>query len=482
MKHAEKRQGVPLILIRIISACVASVLVFSGLVMAGSRYRQQGSETMTYRLSIRTAKAAATLAPNFIQDGSGVSAGMAAAIKQQFDAFTQSADIGTTYSAVFLDINGNRIAEHDAETAREPASTTKTLTAFAATRQLDLYQTLDTQVLVDGDVTDGKATIVLKGNGDLLLGRGENDPNHVNGRAGIATLVKETASALEDQGVSQVTLEYDDTLFGDKRLPDGIDSNNQDYIFEMPMASMAIDMDRQWGTYVPENLDVQDSAYPPKTATAALNVAKEFASQLSGVGVTVSNADNPESVTTPDDATQIASVSSAPLYEVMRVMLKNSWNTLAEEFGRLIALKMGYENSPAGAAQAVTDTVKAAGIFSDGLSLKDCSGLTQGTRIAALTLAQVERDLVLDEDSDASPMMNAMLVPGIDKPRAGFEAPTFGLERLKTGTLENARALTGTIMLSDGSVVFFATVCQDPAVAWAVSSDEFALANAVGKL
>ena len=442
--------------VRIIASAVATALVF-GCFTAIHRYARTGGDERA-DVTVRVARQNVQLLAPDLDTSTSIDA---AAVQPLLDAYAQSAGVGTTYSIAVMDAQGNVIAGHEPDTAREPASTTKTLTAFAAASALDLYSTLDTQVYVTGAAdAKGAATIVLKGNGDVLLGTGANDASHINGRAGIATLVQRTVTALAAQGITSVTLEYDDSLFGSKRLPDGIEQTDDDYIYEMPASSMAIDVDRQWGGVTNPNPD-HIMNYPTKTDTPALNVATEFASQLAAAGVTVSNADAPASVQTPSDATMIASVQSAPLWEVMRFMLKNSSNTLAEDFGRLVAIKTGAENSPEGAVKAVTQIVQDAGIKTDGLSFRDCSGLTLGTRISATTLADVQRHLVLLQQEDSAPVMEGELLAGVDRPHAPYDHSIYGSMMTKTGTQDNVRSLCGTIVTKDGGVVFFAIVCVD---------------------
>ena len=271
--------------VRIIASAVATALVF-GCFTAIHRYARTGGDERA-DVTVRVARQNVQLLAPDLDTSTSIDA---AAVQPLLDAYAQSAGVGTTYSIAVMDAQGNVIAGHEPDTAREPASTTKTLTAFAAASALDLYSTLDTQVYVTGAAdAKGAATIVLKGNGDVLLGTGANDASHINGRAGIATLVQRTVTALAAQGITSVTLEYDDSLFGSKRLPDGIEQTDDDYIYEMPASSMAIDMDRQWGGVTNPNPD-HIMNYPTKTDTPALNVATEFALQLAAAGVTVSNA------------------------------------------------------------------------------------------------------------------------------------------------------------------------------------------------
>ena len=157
--------------------------------------------------------------------------------------------VGNDTSVIIEAAQGTVAAEHESNTPREPASTLKTLTALAASSTLNMASTLDTQVfLTQSD--DGTNTLTLKGNGDMLLSAGDSDANHTNGRAGLNTLAKATVAALAQRGITSVNLEYDDTLFGDSRIPAGLSEGGavlSDYtVYFTPVSSMAIDGGRQY--------------------------------------------------------------------------------------------------------------------------------------------------------------------------------------------------------------------------------------------
>ena len=83
-----------------------------------------------------------------------------AAARALTDAFRASA-------AGFGGASGNVAAENNIDVPRTPASTMKTLTAYAAAIELDMGKTLDTQTYLEQS-QDGTARLVLKGNGDML--------------------------------------------------------------------------------------------------------------------------------------------------------------------------------------------------------------------------------------------------------------------------------------------------------------------------
>ena len=71
----------------------------------------------------------------------------------------------------------------------------------------------------------------------------------------------------------------------------------------------------------------------------------------------------------------------------MAFMLRHSDNTLAEEFGRLLATTTEKRtNSPAGATRAVKSVLEQAGISTNGLRMMNCSGLAEESEVTVRTL------------------------------------------------------------------------------------------------
>ena len=146
-----------------------------------------------------------------------------------------------------------------------------------------MASTLDTQVfLTQSD--DGTNTLTLKGNGDMLLSAGDSDANHTNGRAGLNTLAKATVAALAQRGITSVNLEYDDTLFGDSRIPAGLSEGGavlSDYtVYFTPVSSMAIDGGRQYTADTPAPADPDDSAGYPELSQHCLLYTSDAADDL----------------------------------------------------------------------------------------------------------------------------------------------------------------------------------------------------------
>lgn len=380
------------------------------------------------------------------------------------DALAAADGVGEGLSVIIADASGHAVAERNPTTPREPASTTKLLTAYAAATTLDMGASLDTQVYAS-DIADGTVTLTLKGNGDMLLGEGENDPDHINGRAGLGTLAARVADALKGQGVTRVRLRYDDTLFGSDRTPANIVENNGENRYYTPIATMAVDGGRQWNGELERPADPDDSSqYPVLSLTPAADAAQMFATRLAEHGLTV---EGEVKAGAAPEGKPLASVSSAPLHEMMAFMLRFSDNTLAELFGRLTALTLGMENTTKGDIEAVTTVVRKAGIDTEGMTLTSCSGLAPGTRLSTRTLIDVQRRLV-DPEGGAAAVAEGLSVPGLvgTAHNRVAEDGEAGLVRAKTGSLDAVRSFSGNVSRANGGVLLFAVIINDPSNGW----------------
>ncbi|RBP97381.1 D-alanyl-D-alanine carboxypeptidase/D-alanyl-D-alanine-endopeptidase [Bifidobacterium aemilianum] len=378
--------------------------------------------------------------------------------QQLVDQFAATDGLGEDWSLAIGDAQGHLLVEHEAQQLRQPASTMKTLTALAAASGLDMGSTLDTQTYLV-QAPEGDPQLTLTGHGDMLLGRGDNDPKHVNGRAGLRSLAFDTAQALGRRGISQVRLAYDDSLFADQRSPAGIDQNDPDHMFFTPPSSMAVDGGRLWPEGGPDDPDGLNG-YPPLSTHTASDAAQTFADLLAQEGISVLGA--VEQGTTPAASSPLASVSSAPLSQVMAFMLRHSDNTLAEEFGRLLALAVRGENTPAGAVAAVKAKLADLRIDSQGLSMADCSGLAPQSLVSAKTLVEVQVQNLRPGAGVAA--AEGLSVPGLVGTAVGRldDGQLSGQLRVKTGTLDDVTSMSGNISRSKGGLLAFAVIVNKP--------------------
>ncbi|TCD54057.1 D-alanyl-D-alanine carboxypeptidase/D-alanyl-D-alanine-endopeptidase [Alloscardovia theropitheci] len=382
---------------------------------------------------------------------------------------------GNNAGIIIAQANGDIIASHDEKQAFEPASTLKTLTALAASVTFDSQETLDTTVKLEAT----SRTLTLVGGGDILLGRGNSDAHHVNGRAGLSTLADQTAQALKKRNISEVNFQYDNSLFNNDTLPRQLDASsdvNENYTNEIETTSMAIDEARAWGSDDGHDPDGEGQWSPQRSARPAHDVAQTFVSLLEERGITVENSTIAQSAASADSF-EIATVKSAPMWQIVQIMLTNSDNSLAQLLGRLLAIRTGQDNSLNGSTQAVIDIVKRQGIDTQGLVMSDTSGLAPGSAVTARTLIHVQSAYLNTRDSNNSTWAAATGMPisqlsGTLRAR-DFGAQARGLVRAKTGTLGNVTSLAGNVSRTNGGTLIFAIVVNGDDMATGKSAIDY---------
>ena len=272
-------------------------------------------------------------------------------------------------------------------------------------------------------------------------------------------------AALAQRGITSVNLEYDDTLFGDSRIPSGLSEGGavlSDYtVYFTPVSSMAIDGGRQYTADTPAPADPDDSAgYPELSQHTASDVAAKFAELLQSNGMAVTG--DVTANTAPSGETPLASVSSATLSEIMAYTLRHSDNTLAEEFGRLTALAKSATNSPEGGTEAVKSTLNDLGLDTSGLTMADCSGLSPGSRLTVRTLAAVQqRNLTTESGAAGAEGLSIAGLVGTAQDRYTDDAVA-GLLRVKTGSLGTVTSMAGNVSRTNGGALSFAVVVNNP--------------------
>lgn len=372
------------------------------------------------------------------------------------DDFVHASGVDDNHFSIGIaDGEGHIVASRQADLALEPASTMKTLTALAASSALDMGSTFTTATYLEssGERQRNSPILTIKGDGDMLLGPGVNDPDHINGRAGLASLADQTARALLSRGVNRVRLCYDDSLFGDERYPANISDNNPNHAQYTAVSSMAIDGGRQWGDLASHDPDTY-TAYPELSPTPASDAANLFGELLAARGVTVESG--PDQRSLPAGASPVSQVRSATLSEVLAFALRHSDNTLAELFGRLTALKSGTANSPEGAMKAVRSKLAHLGVDLSNTQMADCSGLSPGSRLTTNTLLDVQAHNVKAGQGVAA--AEGLSVPGLVGTAMGFldDPDVAGLLRVKTGSLEGVSTLAGNVSRKGSGVLTFA--------------------------
>ncbi|WP_159624985.1 D-alanyl-D-alanine carboxypeptidase/D-alanyl-D-alanine endopeptidase [Actinomyces sp. zg296] len=351
---------------------------------------------------------------------------------------------GASTAVSVVDVTtGRQIAGVSSGTPLTPASTNKLLTAWAALRTLGADHTLSTRTVLS-EAPGGTPTVTIIGSGDVLMAEDKGDPNAVIGRAGLGDLARSTAERLKAQGITSVAVALDDTLFPeDQKWSSDWEDGNQSFV--APIQPIMI------------NVRAHESArsYPADPANDAVQA---FSKHLQAAGITVSGVSRGRAA---DGATDLASVSSAPLVDVLGVSLKASDNTMTEVEGRLVAAAAGKPTTFAGATEAVAAQLTADGISMEGVTLKDCSGLAKGNKIPARLLTDI---LLRAAGPDGGTAGRALIA---DLPVAALDGTLndrlvsqagAGTVRAKTGSLDQTASLAGTVVTANGRLLVFSVI------------------------
>ncbi len=169
--------------------------------------------------------------------------------------------------------------------------------------------------------------------------------------------------------------------------------------------------------------------------------------------------------TVPTDARLLYSFESLTLAEIIRLVNKHSSNVMARTLLLTIAAeKSGRPATTSGGQAAVLDWLATKGISIPGLVLENGSGLSRTERITAVGLADV---LLAAHQSQYMPEFAASLplsaTDGTLKRR--FRSPQLqGRLRMKTGNLDDVSALAGYVHAASGRTYVAVIMLNHPGV------------------
>jgi serine-type D-Ala-D-Ala carboxypeptidase/endopeptidase (penicillin-binding protein 4) len=223
-----------------------------------------------------------------------------------------------------------------------------------------------------------------------------------------------------------------------------------------------MDQGRLPGPDVPKDADDPQNGRA-RTFTPAREAAQAFAGFLRADGIGVRDA--PAAATAPKTAAALASVSSPPLAQVVRQMLLESNNVIAENLARQVAVATGRPASFSGGAAAEAAVLSRLGV--SGVSLVDGSGLSPRDRITPAALVR----LITVASSPAQGRLRAAItglpVTGFSGTLAAggsvFADPgpaALGVVRAKTGNLATVATLAGIVYAADGQLLSFAVMAD----------------------
>lgn len=363
----------------------------------------------------------------------------AAAVAALAQALADDELVGEAATAVsVIDVaTGTELVDHAAGTPLTPASSNKVPVAWAALSALGADHRMTTAAVLSG------STLTLVGGGDVLLAADAGDPDAVVGHAGLGDLARSAAEQLAARGTTSVRLTLDDTMFTGPAFHDTWDPLYASWV--APVQPIMIEVAGREGR-----------GYP---ADPAMEAAGAFRSALEAAGISVQGDTTRQAA--PEGAERVASVTSAPLADVLAVSLKASDNTMTEVEGRVLAAETGYEASFAGATQAVIDQLRKDGFDVTGLTMRDCSGLSTQNKVPARLLAQImARAAGPDGGAAGRTLVEDLPVAALDGTLRTRLVGTSGAGtvRAKTGSLDQTASLTGVVVTREGRLLAFSAL------------------------
>lgn len=328
-----------------------------------------------------------------------------------------------------------------------PASTTKLLTSTAALESLGPMTRFRTSVRW----VPSTRRLVLVGGGDpFLASTAKLGSSSYPDRADVQTLARATVRKLRALKVSRVRLAFDDSAFSGPAVNPAWPDTYIDEDVVPPISALWVD----------EGRDPDGSGFLTAPAEGA---AEAFRSALRsnglGVGPSVVRAD------APTGATELASVSSAPVGEIVERTLAVSDNQAAEVLLRQVGRVEQQGGSFAGGSAAVLQVLRRLGVrIGGGDRLYDGSGLSRRNRLSPDTLAAVVRLAVSPAQPELRQVLSGLPVAGFtgslqDRFDQGPDRVR-GRVRAKTGTLTGVHGLAGVADGAGGARLAFVVVAD----------------------
>lgn len=324
-----------------------------------------------------------------------------------------------------------------------PASIIKLLTTTAALDVLGPQHRFTTSVRLAGP-----ATIALVGGGDAYLT--ETPSKTYPSGANLTALAAQTAVALKAKGLTNVTVNYDASLFAEPGLSPEWEANYFPDGIIAPISALWVDEGKQ--------RDGSTAANPARAA------ARTFADLLTKQGITVSPTSD---AVNAGSAPVLAEALSATLVNQVAYVLAQSDNFGAEVLARQVAVATGQPATFDGAVAGIKATLSKLGVALAGLTMYDGSGLSRHDRLIPDTLGSVFR--LAATNPRISGIITGLPVAGFDG-TLGYRFTTtapqaLGVVRAKTGTLTGVHSMAGIAIDADGNPLIYVAIADQVPVA-----------------
>ena len=398
----------------------------------------------------------------------------------EFSAALRSSE-ATDDMCMSLYRNGEPIFEHAPNTPLLPASLAKLATVTAALSELGADATFTTRVVADADALDAVSDGVLQG--DLyLIGGGDPvlaTPGYINRIADarpytdVTQLADSVMAALDAHGIHTI----DGAIVGDGSwFADG----EQSYTSHYPPGATPDTLPIWKQSYLSGNfvgvlsgLIINDGYSPyaidrrshTRSADATQAAASDFDDLLEARGMVIRHRPRSGSAPAASDSTDLGSISSPSVAEMLVRILRYSENTPAEMLFKQIGRHRG-DSSRAGSAAAASAALSGLlGTAADEIVLVDGSGLSVHNRMSCEAAVR----LLLLAGSD-SRFVESMSIAGRTPtlltcgPRPASGGASTNTIFAKGGQLNDSSSVAGVSTAPNGDVLTFAMIANEPLI------------------
>ncbi|HEX9258283.1 MAG TPA: D-alanyl-D-alanine carboxypeptidase/D-alanyl-D-alanine-endopeptidase [Acidimicrobiales bacterium] len=341
---------------------------------------------------------------------------------------------------------GSEVYATSGDVALIPGSNQKLLVAAVALERLGEQARFTTSLVSANQATDGVITgdLFLVGGGDPML----STQQYLATAARMFRFVPTPATSLEDlvdalaeAGITKITgrIVGDDTRYDSERAVPTWSPDYRANLEVAPLSALLLDD------------GIANLTNLRQTNDPATHAANVLTTLLKAKGIAVDG--EPTSGKAPDDGLEVASVSSAPLAEILPDLLRDSDNTTAELLLKELAVDAGVvPGTRVAGLAAVREQLEQWGIPLAGLNMVDASGLDRANRVSCRTLAHLLARYPVEHD-----LVQSLAIAGrsgtLTKSFVGnpMENRLFG----KTGTLTGVKALSGVVPEDEGPPLAF---------------------------
>lgn len=356
-----------------------------------------------------------------------------------------------------VSVDGVEVFDHDGAEPKVPASTLKLVTAAAVLDRLGEDRTFTTRVTSSAPVTGGllEGDLALVGGGDPLL---STDLNRIYRRIGddqFPTSLDVLADRVVAAGVKLVTgrVVGDDSRYDRERTVPAWPQRYIDQEQSGPLSALTVDDGYRVFREGDDGPVTRERAVDP-----AAMAADVFKGLLADRGVIV--AGGAEAGRLPGASTEIATIESAPLSDVVTELLETSDNQTSELLTKELGVEAGVGGSTSAGIGEISEVLD--GLDLRGVVLEDGSGLALGNRLSCDQLVEL-----LDLSGGVEGVIGRSLpIAGETGTLRGrfSDTPAKGRLRAKTGYLNEVTSLAGFVPLASGEVATFAYIANGAVV------------------